>query len=112
MVINTQEHSVNDNSKHHKILEGLRLYYSETLKPKTIDRLHWNNFWISVHQESLYFDPLLLLVAEVITSLPLLNLLVEFINDNRNKQVHDEESCHENVHYVEQTSGGSMFGNG
>ena len=51
-----------------------------------------------MYKESLDLDPLLLLITEIVRSLSLLNLLVEFIDDNRNEQVHNEEGRHENVH--------------
>ena len=97
MVVNTEEESIDNNGKHDNVLKCLRLHYSKTLKSETIYWLNWNDFCVGVYEKSLNFDPLLLLMTKIIRSLPLLNLLIEFINDDRDKQVHDKECRHENV---------------
>jgi len=48
-------------------------------------------------EQSLDLDPLFLLLCEVVGTLPLLDLVVKLVNNNRNEQVHDEECGEENV---------------
>ena len=79
------------------------MHYSEALKSKAVDWLDWNDLWIGVHKKSLKLYPFFLLITEVIGTLPLLNLFVELIDDNRDEQVHNEEGNCENVDDVEQT---------
>lgn len=47
-------------------------------------------------------DPFFLLIAEVVGTLSLFDLLIELIDDNRDEQVHDEEGSCENVDDVEE----------
>lgn len=109
MVVNTEKESIDNNRKHDNVLKCLRLHYSKTLESETIYWLNWNDFCVGVYEQSLNFDPLLLLMTKIIRSLPLLNLLIEFIDDDRDKQIHDKECRHENVEYVEETDGGEVL---
>ena len=54
-----------------------------------------------MYQQSLNLDPFLLLIREVICSLPLFDFFVEFVDDDGNEQVHDEEGREENVDDVD-----------
>ena len=76
------------------------MHNSEALKSEAVDWLNWNNFRICMYQKSLNLDPFFLLIAEVITTLSLFNLFIEFIDDNGNEQIHDEEGSDENVDYI------------
>ena len=96
VVIDTQEDCVDDNGSHDNIFEGLRLYYFEALESEAVNWLYWNNFRVGVNKQSLNFDPLFLLIGKIVCTLSLLNFLVEFIDDNGNEQVHDEEGGEEN----------------
>ena len=51
-----------------------------------------------MHQQSLNLYPFFLLVCEIISTLSFLDFFIEFVNDNRDEQVHDEESSEENVY--------------
>ena len=77
--------------------------HSETLEAEAVDWLHRNNFGVRVNQQPLDLYPLLLFIAEVVGALPFLDLLIKFIDDNRDEQVHNEEGRDENVNDVEQT---------
>ena len=50
-----------------------------------------------MNKKSLDLDPLFLLFCEIMRSLSLFNFTYEFINDNRDEQIHDEESSDENI---------------
>jgi len=69
------------------------------LQSQTVDWLYRDDLWVGVHQQSLDFNPLFLLVSEVVGSLSLFDLLVELVHDNRDEKIHDEESGEEDVHY-------------
>ena len=69
----------------------------ETLQTETIDGLDWDDLWVGMDKESLYLDPLLLLFCEVVSALTHLDFSYEFINDNRDEKIHDEERGQENV---------------
>ena len=91
MVINTQEECVYENGNHNEVLKSLRLNSSEALQSEAINRLYWYDLWVRVYKKSLNLYPFFLFVREVITTLSFFDLLVELVNNNRNKQVHDEE---------------------
>ena len=57
-----------------------------------------DDLWAKEGEKSLDLDPLLLLFSEVGGTLPFLDLFIEFIDNNRNEQVHNEEGCNENEH--------------
>jgi hypothetical protein len=69
----------------------------EALQPETVDRLHWNDLWIGVNQQSLNLHPFFLLVCKVVSTLSFLDFFIEFVHNDRDEQVHDEESGEENV---------------
>lgn len=56
-----------------------------------------------MYKQPLDLDPFFLLVTEIVTALSFFDLLIELVDNNRDEQVHDKESSHENVHNVEQT---------
>jgi len=73
------------------------LHDFEALKSETVDWFNWNNFRVRMNKKSLDLNPLFLLFCEIMRSLSLFNFTYEFINDNRNEQIHDEESSDENI---------------
>ena len=62
-----------------------------------------------MNKEPLDLDPLLLLLSKVVRALPLLDLVVELVNDNRDEQVHNEESSEEDVDNIQQGDWGSVL---
>jgi hypothetical protein len=77
------------------------LHDLKALKSETVNWLNWNNFGLSVHKQSLNFDPLLLLFCKIVGALSFLDFIIELINNNRNEQIHDEESGKEDVNDVQ-----------
>ena len=100
MIVNTQEKSINYDSEHNQILKSLGLYNSEALQSEAVDWFNWNNLGICMHKKSLNLYPFFLFITKIITTLSLLDLLIELVYDNRNKQVHNEESRYENVNNI------------
>ena len=50
-----------------------------------------------MNKKSLNLDPFLLFFSEIISTLSLLDFLIELLDNNGYKQVHDEERSEENV---------------
>jgi hypothetical protein len=95
MVVDAQEDSIDQNSTHDGVVEQLRLDHLKDMKSEIVYRLNWNDLWRSEDQQSLDLDPLLLLFREIVRALPLLDFLVELVNNDRNEEVHNEETCQE-----------------
>lgn len=96
-MINTEEECVDDNGQHDNIFKRLRLDNLEALQPETIDWFNWNNLWLCMDKKSLNLNPFLLFFSEIISTLSLLDFLIELLDNNGYKQVHDEERSEENV---------------
>ena len=100
MVIYTKEECVEYNGDHDHVLKCLWLYNTEALQSEDIDWLNWNKLWISHHKQSHDLNPFFLGVSEISRALPLLNLFIELIDNDRNEQVNNEEGDNENVHDI------------
>jgi len=57
-----------------------------------------------VNEKPLDLDPFLLLICEIVGPLSLLDFVIELINNNGNKQIHDEECGEEDVDYIQQSN--------
>ena len=57
-----------------------------------------------MNKKSLDLHPFLLLICEIVRTLPLLDFIIELINNNRNKQIHNEECRKEDVYYIQQSN--------
>jgi hypothetical protein len=72
------------------------LHNFKALQPEAVDWLNRDDLRVSVDEQSLDLNPFLLLICEVVRSLSLLDLFIELVDDNRDEQVHNEESGEEN----------------
>jgi len=70
----------------------------EALQSQAIYGLYRNDLRICMNEKSLNFDPFFLFFSKVKSTLSFLNFLIEFVYNNRNEQVHDEECCQEDEH--------------
>ena len=96
-----EENGVDNNGDHYEIFKQRGLDDFEAVAAQTVDRADRDLLRVRVHEQALDLDPFLLLVGEVLLALALLELFVEFVNNDGNEQVHYEEGGNEDKGYVD-----------
>jgi hypothetical protein len=100
-VVDAHEEGVEHDRQHDHILKELRLHDHEALVPKPVHWLHRNNPRVRVQKQTIDLHPFFLLRGKHVRSLPLLDLLIEFVNDNRYEKIENEEGCKEDENHID-----------